>query len=235
MKPDSCGALEHLESAGRWGTRELPFIAAIVGRGGVTSAKWATAMLKMPDSEAWQNVAGDASATALCMNAGAGLAARCLARLEKVIGTSNVGGANGDAFLRGAKLWSKSGNLRAAVDAWRPVVGASDDRLIRLLPTEAFDRVGEDGLAARIDARKLKYRYFAGISDATPREALRAFKQGDRARARELAQKVIDAWEVADAVIPAVAEMRTLLSRRWPARVDVRSVCGIVAAHPARR
>ena len=123
-----------------------------------------------------------------------------------------MGRASGDAFLRGAKRYA-IGDLRGAVDAWRPVMGGPDDGLVRLLPTEAFERIGEDGLAARIDARKLKYRYFAGISDATPREALRAFKQGDRARSRDLAQKVVDAWEVADAVIPAVAEMRALLAR----------------------
>ncbi len=206
------GALERVAGAGRLGMRELLFVAPIIGRESVASAKWATVMLRMPEREAWPLVAGEASSAALCMSAGVGLATRCLARVEKLLGSSYGWGPNGDAFLRGAKLYA-SGNLRAAVDAWRPVVGASDDRLIRRRPTEAFDRVGEDGLAARIDARKLKYRYFAGISDATPREALRAFKQGDRARARELAQKVIDAWEVADAVIPAVAEMRALLAK----------------------
>jgi hypothetical protein len=79
-----------------------------------------------------------------------------------------------------------------------------------------FEHIGESSLAARIDAIKMRYRYFAGLSDATPREAQRALARGERARARELAQQVVDAWEVADVVVPAVAEMRALLAKISP-------------------
>ena len=203
-------ALDRIEEAPEWGLPLVPGLARILGREGPVSAKWAKELLGETERDAKANVIGDASWIALCMSAGAGTSTGCLARIEKLAGASNGWGANGDAFLRGAKRYAV-GELRGAVDAWRPVVGGANDRLIRFLPTEAFERMGEDRLAARIDARKLKYRLFAGVSDATPREARRAFKQGDVARARELAQKVVDAWEVADAVIPAVGEMRALL------------------------
>ncbi len=49
------------------------------------------------------------------------------------------------------------------------------------------------------------------MSDAAPREALRAFAAGDRARAIELARAVTKAWEVADVAVPAVAQMQPLL------------------------
>jgi hypothetical protein len=146
------------------------------------------------------------------MSAGQTVAVRCLARAERLRRDDNLWGANGEALLRGAQRYAV-GDLRGAVDAWRPVVGGPDDDAVRVLPTEPFARVGEDGLAARVDARKMKYRYFAGLSDATPSEARRAFEHGDLGRARELAQKVVDAWEVADAVVPAVGEMKALLAK----------------------
>ncbi|HEY2514492.1 MAG TPA: hypothetical protein VGI39_26690 [Polyangiaceae bacterium] len=99
------------------------------------------------------------------------------------------------------------------MNAWRPIVGTSNDLVIRLLPTALFDRLGEHDLAARIDERKRHYRQLSGVSEATPREAHRAFEHGDRARAKELAESVVHAWEVADAVIPAVADMKALLAK----------------------
>jgi hypothetical protein len=45
------------------------------------------------------------------------------------------------------------------------------------------------------------------------RAAKRAAKRGDRARAKELAQKVVDAWSVADEIVPAVEEMKALLAK----------------------
>ncbi len=207
-------ALERFASAGFMGLYQLPIVAHILGRESSVSAKWASAMLAMGVTEA-QQISGSTASIALCMSAGQTLAVRCLERAERLRGNDNLWGTNGDALLRGAKRYA-AGDLRGAVDAWRPVVGGPDDDAVRILPTEAFERVGEDGLAARVDARKMKYRYFAGLSDATPSEARRAFKQGDHTRARELAQKVVDAWEVADAVVPAVAEMKALLAKAAP-------------------
>ena len=204
-------ALQRFESAGLFGLYQTSILAEILGRRTLESAKWAQEMLAMGDAQARSVTAATAS-IALCMNAGRGLASRCLERVDALSANDNLWGSDGGALLQGAKRYAVA-DLRGAVDAWRPLVGTSSDDVARLLPTEAFERVGERGLAARVDARKLKYRYFAGVSDATPREARRALEQGDRARARELAQKVVTAWEVADATVPAVAEMRALLAK----------------------
>ena len=88
---------------------------------------------------------------------------------------------------------------------------STNDAILRVLPTEAFERAGEPDLAARLDARKLAYTFIAGVSEAAPREAKRALAAGDKARAKALAESVVQAWEVADVDVPAVAEMRALL------------------------
>ena len=126
--------------------------------------------------------------------------------------TRNWWGEGGDAFLDGARLYVR-GDLRAAVTHWRPLVVGTTLDIVRLLPTDAFERAGEPDLAARLDARKMSFTFVAGVSEAAPREAKRALDAGDRPRARDLAQKVVTAWEVADATVPAVAEMKSLLKQ----------------------
>ena len=37
--------------------------------------------------------------------------------------------------------------------------------------------------------------------------------RGDRVRAKQLAQQVVDAWGAADVPVPAVAEVKALLAR----------------------
>jgi hypothetical protein len=101
--------------------------------------------------------------------------------------------------------------MRDAVDEWRPLVAGPTIEIVRLLPTEAFERVGEADLASRLDARKMAFAYLGGVSEAAPREAKRALAGGDHDRACTLARQVVDAWGVADATIPAVAEMREVL------------------------
>jgi hypothetical protein len=49
------------------------------------------------------------------------------------------------------------------------------------------------------------------VSEAAPREAKRALARGERDKARQIAEKVVKAWEVADVEVPAVTEMRALL------------------------
>jgi len=205
-------ALERFLATGSKGIRRLPELASVLGRTGPTAAQWARSFLELPDRRADNLAASNAAALALCMNAGGALAGRCLARVEKLSTGLNSWGVGGDLFLRGASRFA-AGDVRGAVDAWRPIVAGPNESLVCLLPTEAFERAGEPDLAARIDGRKMAYRQLAGISEATPREARRAFARGDVARARELATSVVQAWEVADAVVPAVAEMRELLAK----------------------
>ena len=205
-------ALERFEAAGPKGTAATALVAEVLDRTRPTATRWASAFVDMPDANAGALASGTPAAIALCMNAGPSLADRCLARVEKLGSERNSWGVGGDVFLRGAKRYA-AGDVRGAVNDWRPIVASPNDDLARLLPTSAFERAGEPDLAARIDARKMRYRQFAGVSEAAPREARRAFARGDRTRAKELAKGVIQAWEVADAVIPAVAEMRALLAK----------------------
>jgi len=48
---------------------------------------------------------------------------------------------------------------------------------------------------------------------ASERRSLRAFKRGDLARARSLAEEVIAAWSVTYRPLPAVAKMKEMLAR----------------------
>jgi hypothetical protein len=70
-------------------------------------------------------------------------------------------------------------------------------------------------LSAKLDAQSLATGFdtFGGVSPAMLREARRALARGDRDRARELAQKIVDAWGASDVPVPAVDEMRALLAK----------------------
>ncbi|HEY2514494.1 MAG TPA: serine/threonine-protein kinase [Polyangiaceae bacterium] len=205
-------AMGHFENDGGRGLENVQIIATVLGRVQEKSMSWATSFLQMQASDAEALGNSHPATVALCMAAGAHLAQNCIARVEALSAKHNSWRAGGDAFLAGAKRYA-AGDLRGAVNAWRPIVGTSNDAILRLLPTAAFDRVGEHDLAARIDERKLHYRQLAGVSEATPREAYRAFERGEHARATELAQSVVHAWEAADTTIPAVADMKALLAR----------------------
>jgi hypothetical protein len=204
-------ALPRFEAAGAVGLRSSSILGEVLGHPDTTAAKWALSFASLPDPQVEQAVRNNAGTVSMCMTAGAPLAGPCLARVER-LGARNGWGVGGDLFLLGAKRLA-SGDVKGAVSIWRPIVAGPNDDLARLLPTVAFERAGEPDLAARIDARKMAYRQLAGISEATPREARRAFNRGDRARAKELAKSVVQAWEVADATIPAVGEMRGLLAK----------------------
>jgi hypothetical protein len=79
----------------------------------------------------------------------------------------------------------------------------------------AFDAAGEHELAAKLDAQSLisGFDSFGGASLARAREARRALARGDRDRAHELAQKIVDAWGASDVPVPAVDDMRALLGK----------------------
>ena len=85
----------------------------------------------------------------------------------------------------------------------------------RRLYAAAFDAAGEADLAERVDARLIaaKDGNYGGASLSHVRSARRAMARGDRARAKQLAQQVVDAWGGADVPVPAVAEMKALLAR----------------------
>jgi hypothetical protein len=78
----------------------------------------------------------------------------------------------------------------------------------------AFERAGRDDLVEQLDATVLAGpgRY-NGADLAFVRAARREARRGHAAEAKKWAQRVIDAWSVADTQVPAVAEMRKLVAR----------------------
>jgi hypothetical protein len=71
-------------------------------------------------------------------------------------------------------------------------------------------RGAKQALCARL-ARDSRY-----IVRALARRARRPLKRGDVARARTLAQMVVDRWRFADEDVPTVGEMRALLAKMPP-------------------
>jgi hypothetical protein len=185
--------------------------ATVAGLKGEVATRWAERFLSLPDDQVDLTVRGYDAPIAFCMNAAPRVAKRCLDRVSKLGHAAiNWWGDSGEGFLKGAQRYIV-GDVRGAAAAWRPLVTSTDFQIIEQLPTEVFERAGESDLAARLDASKLAYTFIAGVSEAAPREAKRALAAGDKARAKSLAESVIQAWEVADVDVPAVSEMRALL------------------------
>jgi hypothetical protein len=75
----------------------------------------------------------------------------------------------------------------------------------------AFERAGSPDLAEEIDAPVVGLVDAGGPAElAWVRAAKRAEKRGDMARAKKLAQAVIERWRVADEDIPSMKEMQRL-------------------------
>jgi hypothetical protein len=77
---------------------------------------------------------------------------------------------------------------------------------------DVFDRGGVPQLAEQLDLPHIDDRNLHGASLATLRAARRAWGRGDKERARTLARRVVDAWNLVDMKVPAVAEMTGLLA-----------------------
>jgi serine/threonine protein kinase len=149
----------------------------------------------------------------VCANASRDVAKACFARLRELSATIPLEppGVADKADMLGLERFG-AGDLRGAADAWRSMVAGDVDR--RLYPV-AFDAAGDADLAERVDERLMvaKDGNYGGASLSHVRSARRAMARGDRARAKELAQQVVDAWGAADVPVPAVAEMKALLAR----------------------
>lgn len=149
-------------------------------------------------------------AMSLCMHASAEVGAACLARLRGLreshdVRAARLGGAS--ALLDGAERYVVE-DWPGAVEAWRPIVGSRAP----FLRVDAFERAGEPELVARIERRNMRRETFAGARLAHVRGARRAAAAGETERARELAERVVEAWSTADVAVPGVAEMRALLA-----------------------
>ena len=194
------------------GLFDIVSLAAALGRMDTVSSKVTLPLLALEDPRFKSLLlnAGTA-AVALCMRAPRELAVKCLNRAAALgVEPRLQWGSGGEELFRGAERFAV-GDMKGAVAVWRPLVAGPNWDIVRVLPTDAFERAGEADLAGRLDARKMSFRNIAGISEAAPREARRALSRGDKPRAKELAQKVVEDWEVADTNVPAVAEMHALL------------------------
>jgi hypothetical protein len=149
-----------------------------------------------------------------CALAPRDVAARCAARMKALIAAGHFQGAfdRTTPFLAGAERYAQR-DYAGAVAAWRTLAGEPPSGRTWLVLPDAFDRVGEHDVAERIDKQGPYTGLIRGLSIAHLRMARRAAARGDTARARELAQEIVDAWSVADERVPAVEEMRGLLAR----------------------
>jgi hypothetical protein len=151
---------------------------------------------------------------AICAYASAGVSARCFTRF-RALRARLPGGIqrDTDTFTDGAERYAR-GDFPGAARAFRPLlrepalfVAELDGPMI-----ETFERTGETDLVSRLEAAVAdRSAELNGASLAVVRAARRAAKAGDRAKARALAQQVVDAWAVADETVPVVEEMRRIV------------------------
>jgi len=159
---------------------------------------------------------------AVCAHASPAVSRRCFARFRELrerLSYSLLPDA--DSFLAGAERYAKK-DFDGAARAFRPLL-LTPGPFVEVLAepmVETFEHTGERELVDRVAAAIIDHSAeLNGASLALVRAARRAAKRGDAGRARELAEKVIQAWSVADEPVPAVAEMRRLVQARGaPAR-----------------
>jgi hypothetical protein len=147
------------------------------------------------------------------MRAPESVAFESLARVRELLdqGVFFGKGMGDEAYLQGALAFAQHDD-RGAVKHWRQLAAVPAFQFS--LRPEAFDRADEPELASAIDRFVVARPWRVGLAHV--REARRAAKRGDTARARELAQQVIDKWATADAEIVHVKEMRALLANLAP-------------------
>jgi hypothetical protein len=148
----------------------------------------------------------------LCLVGSPGVRGACLARLRALTESGHFRGLfwpGAETLLAGAEYWHR-GDVAAAVDAWRPYLATTDTAPILTL---LLDDAGETELATRLDRVSLSR---AGMSIhgllVHTREARRAHARGDLDTARRHATVVVEAFELADVPVPAVAQMRAILA-----------------------
>jgi tRNA A-37 threonylcarbamoyl transferase component Bud32 len=145
--------------------------------------------------------------TAICAYASPQVAQRCFARLTELKPPLSA------PFIDGARRFA-AGDLRAAAEAWRPLVRDADTHvdLLAEAMVRAFSAAGDHELATRIEARtRSTAALFDGASMAMARAAQAAKAGGDRTEAAHLAKLVLDAWTRADTRPPILDEILPLV------------------------
>jgi eukaryotic-like serine/threonine-protein kinase len=156
---------------------------------------------------------------AICARASDPVARRCFSRFRAFQARLSGGILPAtNAFVDGAERY-RQGDWQGAAKAWRPLL-RQPGMFTSVLSEEmaiTFQHTGDLELVERLDSTALSSDAgeFNGASLAHVRAARRAAagKDRERARARALARRVIEAWSVADETVPAVDEMRKLLAR----------------------
>jgi tRNA A-37 threonylcarbamoyl transferase component Bud32 len=156
-------------------------------------------------------------AVLVCLVASEKTTRPCIARMRELFDRGSFGSAVGgaSAVFEGAEAFARR-DYAAAAKAWRTLLRESSWAIepIYDVVAIAFEKAGEDELAEKLDATLGARGSKNGVDLSFVRSARRAEKRGDKAHARELAQRIVDAWSVADETVPAVAEMRALLARQ---------------------
>ncbi len=153
---------------------------------------------------------------AICLQASEPVAKRCLARFRSLRAQLSGGIMLAtDAFTEGAERYARK-DWSGAAKAWKPLLREPDlfARVLSDAMEETFERTGDEELVQRLESigASAGADEYNGATMADVRAARRAAKHGDVVRAQLLARKVVDAWSVADESIPAVLEMRKLLT-----------------------
>jgi serine/threonine protein kinase len=151
----------------------------------------------------------------ICARASAKVIGPCFARFRELRNHLSGGILPGvDNFTDGAERYAH-GDFDGAARAWRPLLQhpATFAAVMFDAMAETFEHTGETYQVKRlIAAVPDTSAELNGASLAFVREARWAAGHGEPDKARALAQKVIDAWSVADETVPAVAEMQGLLA-----------------------
>jgi hypothetical protein len=191
-------------------------VGLIVGKGTALADAFARRFVLAPQSPIAADLSDsryvpDAFAR-ICAKASRDVAKACFARIDDLVSRGDFPQPSGadKADMLGLERFG-AGDVRGAADAWRSMVAGDVDRRLYAV---AFDGRGRGpGGARRRAAHRSGGRQLRGASLSHVRSARRAMARGDRARAKQLAQQVVDAWGAADVPVPAVAEVKALLAR----------------------
>ncbi|KYF95441.1 hypothetical protein BE17_30825 [Sorangium cellulosum] len=153
---------------------------------------------------------------AVCARASREVSRGCFGRLRPLRARFPEGELpNTEDFITGAERYARGDTMGAAL-AWRPLL-QEPGPFVEVLGdamVATYERTGAPEEARLLEeAIPDDSQALNGASLKTVREAERAARRGDRERAVELAQRVIRAWSVADAPIPAVESMRRLVAK----------------------
>jgi serine/threonine protein kinase len=139
---------------------------------------------------------------------------RCVRRLRTMYDNGYFGAAFGPVgpILAGGEAFA-AGDWKIAAAAWRTMFLTSifTTEPLRDVVTMAFEHAGELDLAEKSDLPALDPR--RPLSLAVVRSADRADKRGDTAKAKELAQRIVDKWSASDERPPCVDRMRKILAK----------------------